>query len=256
MAGGPIFPYSAVPTSSTGLVFAGQDPGVGAGTNNPNIIEGMGVAANLSADSAWACWYQMPPVMPSGTPKLYFRALSNGSAGVAKVTAYTVSIAPTGFPSGPPGYAETQQTLTWLSDAANTAYTVKAIALGASGGTGYVVGDTIVCAGGTAVVACILRVAAVAAGVVTSFQILQQGVYTAKPAAGALTQASTSGSGTGALATATFDSVGSADHLLEAKLVVTPQPVANGLYGVNYVFNTTGWTLASASYWQMPMIWE
>lgn len=66
-----------------------------------------------------------------------------------------------------------------------------------AGGSGYAVNDTITIAGGTSSVAVVLTVTAVTAGLVTAASIKTAGTYTALPPSVA-TQASTSGSGTGA----------------------------------------------------------
>lgn len=65
------------------------------------------------------------------------------------------------------------------------------------GGTGYVVNDTITLAGGTSSVAAILKVTTVNAGVVTGVSIQNAGVYTVVIASPPVSQASTSGVGTG-----------------------------------------------------------
>ena len=75
-----------------------------------------------------------------------------------------------------------------------------------SGGTGYAVGDTITCSGGTFSSACVLKVTTVAAGVITALSVSTQGNYSLPPPLGAATQASSSGAGTGATATLTFGS--------------------------------------------------
>lgn len=64
-------------------------------------------------------------------------------------------------------------------------------------GSGYAVGDTIVLAGGTSTIAPVLTVLTLSGSAVATFSISQGGSFTAN-GSGAFTQASTSGSGTGA----------------------------------------------------------
>jgi len=77
----------------------------------------------------------------------------------------------------------------------------------ASGGGGYIVGDTITLAGGTVhTVATVLRVSAIAAGAVTAVTIQTAGVYSVAPT-NPVAQASSSGAGTLATFTMTFEAV-------------------------------------------------
>lgn len=72
-------------------------------------------------------------------------------------------------------------------------------------GSGYAVGEMITAAGGTHSKAAQIRVRSVnGSGGVTAADIRVGGIYTIAPVAGALTQASTTGTGTGATFTATF----------------------------------------------------
>lgn len=72
-----------------------------------------------------------------------------------------------------------------------------------TGGSGYAVNDTVTLAGGTAVVATVLKVTAVSTGVITVVSVLVPGVYTTAPT-NAVAQASSSGSGAGATFTMTY----------------------------------------------------
>lgn len=47
-----------------------------------------------------------------------------------------------------------------------------------------------------------------------------------------------------------------ADILVENKIALTSTPSANDILTVLATFNTTGWTLASASTWQFSIVWE
>jgi hypothetical protein len=71
-----------------------------------------------------------------------------------------------------------------------------------SGGTGYAMFDTITLAGGTFTTPAVVYVSGVSGGVITAVTVQSGGAYTAEPAT-TFTQASTSGSGTGATFTAT-----------------------------------------------------
>lgn len=76
MAGGPLFPSSAVPDAS-GQLF----PNVHVGTNRR--IEGMGVtdATTLSADRTWFLQFELPGTLPSGTCKLRLLGYANATTG-------------------------------------------------------------------------------------------------------------------------------------------------------------------------------
>ncbi|HEV2674159.1 MAG TPA: hypothetical protein VGV37_06415 [Aliidongia sp.] len=67
-----------------------------------------------------------------------------------------------------------------------------------AGGTGYVAGDTIHLAGGVQTTPVVLTVNTVTAGAITTFTITNPGVFASNAPGGKFTQASTSGSGTGA----------------------------------------------------------
>jgi lysophospholipase L1-like esterase len=98
---------------------------------------------------------------------------------------------------------------------------VSAVAVSA-GGTGYVVGDQITIAGGTFLTAAVIQVVTVSGGVVTGASVARTGVYTsgsvpANPAA----QGSTTGSGTGATFTLTFN-VGVASSIAGSVIFAAP----------------------------------
>lgn len=73
----------------------------------------------------------------------------------------------------------------------------------AGGGTGYVVNEQIVLAGGTSSYATILQVTAVSGGVITGIAIIRRGVYTVVPS-NPVAQATSGGVGTGATFTMTY----------------------------------------------------
>ncbi len=109
MAGGPIFPRSALPVT-TGRVFPNFHVGAGA---NSKHDEGLGVEASVGADSTWRLRFQMPPTLPTGTGKLRLLALANATSGVAKVDPRWASVAVEEDPSSATLNAETTQTVTW-----------------------------------------------------------------------------------------------------------------------------------------------
>jgi hypothetical protein len=47
-----------------------------------------------------------------------------------------------------------------------------------------------------------------------------------------------------------------ADVLVENKVTITTAPTANSILTVKATFNTSGWTLAQASVWQLSLVWE
>lgn len=47
-----------------------------------------------------------------------------------------------------------------------------------------------------------------------------------------------------------------ADVIVENKVTLTTSPTANDILTVNVTFNTSGWTLATASTWQVSLVWE
>lgn len=109
MAGGPIFPHSAIPVTID-RVFPNIHIGGGA---NSKHEEGLGVQASVGADSIWRLRFQMPPSLPTGTGKLRLLALANATSGNAKVNPKWASVAPEESPSGATLNAEGTSTLTW-----------------------------------------------------------------------------------------------------------------------------------------------
>jgi hypothetical protein len=78
MAGGPIFPHCAFPSS-------GGFPNIHIGTGNNGAIydEGLGVASSILVDVDWCLRFQMPPALPAGSPKLLLRALASNLLGIS-----------------------------------------------------------------------------------------------------------------------------------------------------------------------------
>lgn len=111
MAGGPIFPFSAVPRTA-GKVF----PNVHKGNTNSKLISGLGVMASLDADATYDLLFQMPPSIPSGTPKLILLALANATANSAKVNPKWSAVSRSGGnPDTASLTAEGTSTVTWAS---------------------------------------------------------------------------------------------------------------------------------------------
>ena len=113
MAGGPIFPQSAVP-DSTGDSYPIVYSGDGGGTSV--LEQGLGVAASIGADVTWHLRFQMPPSLPTGTCKLRLLVLADAITGNAKVNPKWKSIAVGEDPSAQTLTAETVQTKTWSTD--------------------------------------------------------------------------------------------------------------------------------------------
>lgn len=75
MAGGPIFPLSAVPVTA-GKVFP-----VSIHAERPM---GLGVMASLDGDAIWRLFYRAPPALPTGTPKQLLACHANATTGNVK----------------------------------------------------------------------------------------------------------------------------------------------------------------------------
>ncbi len=80
MAGGPIFPFSAIPVTADD-VFAYI-------IDTANIIgwEGLGVGddTEVAGDAIWRLRFLVPPSLPTGTPKLHCIAVANATSGVSR----------------------------------------------------------------------------------------------------------------------------------------------------------------------------
>jgi len=108
VAGGPIFPRSSYPVT-TSRVF----PNFHAATNAHT--EGLGYEASLGADSIWRLWFQMPPTLPTGTMKLLLRVISAG-AGNVKLNPKWKSFGSAETVSSPSLNAEGVATITTVAD--------------------------------------------------------------------------------------------------------------------------------------------
>lgn len=119
MAGGPIYPISAVPITS-GKVFPVNYNG---GSNDQEL--GLGVMASLDGDSVWRLAFKMPPSsLPSGTGKVVLHGRANATSGDAKVDPKWVSIAAEEDP-GTAVNSETTQTVTWAAGDADVIKELK-----------------------------------------------------------------------------------------------------------------------------------
>lgn len=109
MTGGPIFPHSAYP-ATTSRVFPNFH--VGDGGNSPHD-EGLGVEASVGATATWELRFQMPPTLPTGTGKLRLLALADAISGAAKVAPAWRSVAVEEDPSDTALNDEGTSTVTW-----------------------------------------------------------------------------------------------------------------------------------------------
>jgi hypothetical protein len=107
MAGGPIFPYSAVPSSDD--VYPVMIEG---GTNSREELM-LGVEASLGANAIWQLTFLTPISLPTGTGKLQLWARANATSGDAKVNAKWASVAAEEDPDTVTLNAEGTSTLSW-----------------------------------------------------------------------------------------------------------------------------------------------
>lgn len=85
MAGGPILPSSLYLGGASGNLFPNfYVPATN--TNAAGAIEGVGVVASLAAEAPAVMQFNMPEVIPTGTLKLYCRAMANAVSGTALLT--------------------------------------------------------------------------------------------------------------------------------------------------------------------------
>jgi hypothetical protein len=112
MAGGPIYPSSAVPDAS-GEVF----PNVNVGGTNSRRVAGMGVAnaTLLTANRTWHLIFELPATLPTGTCKLRLLSLANATSGALKFNPTWGSVAVEESYDTITTTAEGTQTVTWAS---------------------------------------------------------------------------------------------------------------------------------------------
>lgn len=89
-----------------------------------------------------------------------------------------------------------------------------------AGGSGYTVGDQITLAGGTALSAAILQVSTVSLGAITAVSVIRNGIYTATPS-NPVSQATTTGSGSGATFTVAWSTGGMSTALSRVSVGAT-----------------------------------
>jgi hypothetical protein len=85
VAGGPILPSSVYLGGASGNL----SPQVyipATNTNGGGAMEGIAVVASLGADAAAVLQFNMPEAIPNGAIKLRCLAMSNATAGIAKLT--------------------------------------------------------------------------------------------------------------------------------------------------------------------------
>lgn len=122
MAAGPFLPHSAVPVTA-GRVFPNIHVGAGA---NSKEDDGLGVEASLGADSIWRLRFQIPPVIPAGTTKLFLKQISNvGGIQVVKFNPKWTIVGDGENPSTAVLSAEGTQTLSLVAGDADAYKQVK-----------------------------------------------------------------------------------------------------------------------------------
>lgn len=86
MAGGPILPVSARPSSSNvyPVLF----------TRTSRTIECLGVKASLAANAIWHLYWQMPESLPTGTLTLRLHLIANATTGTARIDPNWLRIIP------------------------------------------------------------------------------------------------------------------------------------------------------------------
>lgn len=109
MAGGPIFPFSAVPITA-GRVY----PYIYSSLEMP---EGLAFEGSLGADSIWRLFYRLPPTLPSGTGKLLIVCQANATTGNVKLNPKWKSYGSNEVPAAASLNAEGVQTLTFATTA-------------------------------------------------------------------------------------------------------------------------------------------
>ena len=172
----------------------------------------------------------------------------SGASFVAKMAALS------GVPVDPgAGYLVADTiTLTGGTETTNTILTVATLQLASAainaGGSGYNVGDQVTLSGGTDTVPAVVTVLTVTSGAIATFSITNGGVYTVGSAT--LTQASTTGSGTGATFNSGVFGVGTVTVSTAGLYTVLPtNPVAQGTTtgsGTDATFNIL-WKLSAVT---------
>ena len=111
MAGGPFWPHSAFPAQDE--AFPNFHNGDGAFSDHD---EGLGIAADQTADAIWELRWLMPPTLPSGTAKLRIISLADAITGDLQVNPKWVSVAMGADPSSTSLNAEGTTEIAWNTD--------------------------------------------------------------------------------------------------------------------------------------------
>jgi hypothetical protein len=92
MAGGPVYPFSSIPSTTSSLL----GPGVRVGATNSRQFVGKRVNASISANQVWQMLFAMPPIIPTGTMKLVLLAVSAAVTGNAQTNQSWQKLTPPG----------------------------------------------------------------------------------------------------------------------------------------------------------------
>lgn len=138
MAGGPLYPSSAVPDTS-GETF----PSIHTGATNSRRTEGLGLAASIASDRTWELRFDLPPSsLPSGTLKLQILSLSSAVTGTVVVEPQWFSATPdVDTPDDETLALEGDTTITWATGDDDE---LKLTKITLDAGTAPVAGDTLV----------------------------------------------------------------------------------------------------------------
>ena len=121
MAGGPIFPSSVYLGGAAGNLFPNFY--AGAGGNLSAHDEGIGVAASFAAgfgSGTGELRFQIPPAVPTGTPKLFDRVLANATTGAHVFTFLAGQVSGGGNPSAVTLTSQGQNTVSFNANSADT----------------------------------------------------------------------------------------------------------------------------------------
>ena len=133
MAGGPLYPISAVPITS-GKVFPLVFNG---GSNDQENM--LGVMASVDGDAVWRLAFKIPPSLPTGTAKMVLHARANAAAGNAKPNVKWLNVAAEEDPGGAV-IAEGVGTITW---AASDEMVIKELKVTLDADTAPAAGETV-----------------------------------------------------------------------------------------------------------------
>lgn len=118
MSGGPLWPFAKYPITD-GVVYPLVYVGGGSGSK---FEEGMGLLALHGADGVWDLRFAMPPVIPSGDPKLRLFALADAATGDEDVEPSWLAIDMGVDPSSASLIGEGDTNFDWATGAQNDEY--------------------------------------------------------------------------------------------------------------------------------------